>query len=168
MDYLVCMSHLTLYNCIKIANIRHFQAIFQMPMRLDPARPGEGWCIEETLGKHNDKYHQTCCMLYNITKLAQTKKREIQDGKDNKMRRTMLGVQFECLLWEEELPPSVCIETCHDKAAQSETTPVIYLNEGGFLAKLVSGDVIVQDRVKEWLNSHILWNCTSSDCQQMA
>ena len=86
------------------ANIPHFQAIFQMPMKLDPARPEEGCDIEETLGKHNDKYHQTCCMLYNKTMWAHTNKRTIPDGKNNKMRKTILGVQFEWLLLGKVLP----------------------------------------------------------------
>ena len=42
----------------------------------------------------------------------------------------------------------ICTETCHDKAAQPATTPVISLNDGRLLAKLISGDVIAQELIK--------------------
>ena len=57
------------------ANTPHVQAILQMPMKLDPARLDEGF--EETLRRHNAKCHQSCRMLFNNTKLTQTKKRAI-------------------------------------------------------------------------------------------
>ena len=37
--------------------------------------------------------------------------------------------------------------TCHDKAAQPATTPVVSLNDGRLLAKWISGDVIAQELI---------------------
>ena len=42
----------------------------------------------------------------------------------------------------------ICTYTCHDKTAQPATTPVISLNDGTLLAKLISGDVIAQELIE--------------------
>ena len=47
-------------------NLPQFQAIHQLPIRLDPSRLDEGGGIEETLRRNSAKYHQNCRKMFEL------------------------------------------------------------------------------------------------------
>jgi hypothetical protein len=55
-------------------NIPLFVAIKALPISLDPARLDEGGGIEDTLRRKSAKYHQSCRLLFNNTKLQRAEK----------------------------------------------------------------------------------------------
>ena len=50
-------------------NIPLFQELDIMPIVLNPIRLDDGSGIEETLRKNDAKYHQSCCQMFNNSKL---------------------------------------------------------------------------------------------------
>ena len=56
-------------------NVPLFHDINCMPVILNPARLDEGGGIEETLMRNRAKYHQSCRLLFNNTKLQRAQKR---------------------------------------------------------------------------------------------
>jgi len=59
------------------SNVPLFQAISELPIIFDPSRLDEGDGIEETLRKNHAKYHQSCQLMFNNTKLERAKKRQL-------------------------------------------------------------------------------------------
>ena len=72
-------------------------------MRLD-----EGHGIEVTLRANNARYHKSCKLLFNNTKLQRAEKRSstvtlIDDGSSNKTRRkSMEPIYMECFLCDKD------------------------------------------------------------------
>ena len=63
-----------------------------MTINLDPVRLAEGDGIEVTLRASNARYHKSCKLLFNNTKLQKAEKRSsiatpIDDGSSNMTRR---------------------------------------------------------------------------------
>ena len=56
-------------------NVPLFKAMNALPIMLDPARLNEGEGIEQTLRKNNAKYHQSCRLMFNNSKLKRAQKR---------------------------------------------------------------------------------------------
>ena len=56
-------------------NIPLFDEINALPLILDPARLDEGGGIEAMLRRNEAKYHTSCRLLFNNTKLDRAKKR---------------------------------------------------------------------------------------------
>ena len=57
-------------------NIPVFHEIHAMPLFLDPARLDEGGGIDATLRRNQAKYHLSCRLLFNNTKLDRARKRQ--------------------------------------------------------------------------------------------
>lgn len=94
-------------------NVPLFQAINELPIVLDPTRLDEGIGIEETLKRNKAKYHQTCRLLFNNTKLERAQKRRAADQSNQpaeertKLRRiSHEGQVSKCFLCEKEAPAS--------------------------------------------------------------
>ena len=85
-------------------------------------------------------------MLFNNTKLPQTRKERLgllprlaKMGETTKTDEQYLESSLNVFCEKRRI-----VQTCHDKAAQPGTTPVISLNDKRLLAKLISCDVIAQ------------------------
>ena len=79
-------------------NIPLFKAINQLPSIIDPRRLDDGEGVEETLRRNQAKYHQSCWLLFNNTKLQRAQKRKASsdsptDGSRSKIRRANLDCQ---------------------------------------------------------------------------
>ena len=55
-------------------NVPLFHEINEMPMILDPARLDKGGGIEATLRRNQAKYHMSCQLMFNKTKLDRARK----------------------------------------------------------------------------------------------
>ena len=55
-------------------NVPLFHKLNALPIHLDPKRLDNGSGIEITLRQNNAKYHQSCRMIFNNTKLGRAQK----------------------------------------------------------------------------------------------
>lgn len=133
-------------------NIPLFHAINEMPIVLDPVRLDEGGGVEETLRRNKAKYHQSCRLLFNNTKLDRARKRRAggqstrAEESHTKLRRTSHeGKESVCFLCEREEPDSELrqVMTMHLNKRLNECAQK--LNDGRLLAKLSGGDAIAQE-----------------------
>lgn len=132
-------------------NVPLFQAINELPITLDSVRLDEGGSIEETLRRNKAKYHQSCRLMFNNTKLERAKKRasteeSTTDERVCKMRRASHEIgRSECFLCEKEAPPSALRQamTMQLNARLNECART--LNDGRLLAKLSAGDAVAQE-----------------------
>ncbi len=72
------------------ANVPLFQAINQLPIRLDMSRLGDISGIEETLRKNNAKYHRSCRLMFSNNKLERARKGQL------KIRMTLVRGTQRC------------------------------------------------------------------------
>ena len=94
---LPCSSEADGYLMIA-ANIPLFQAIKQLPIKLDMSRLDDGSGYEETLRKNNGKYHRSCRLMFANRMLERARKRAANNLNDpcqgpSKIRRTGREVQ---------------------------------------------------------------------------
>ena len=61
-------------------NIPLLHSLNALPIRLDPARLDEGGGIEATLREKKARYHESCRLLFNNTKLNRAEKRSTSAG----------------------------------------------------------------------------------------
>jgi len=95
-------------------NVPLFHAINDMPIPLNPARLDEGGGIKETLMRNRAKYHQSCRLLFNNTKLQRTQKRATASTstcrEENRSKRQRTSdppkASSVCFLCEEEAETS--------------------------------------------------------------
>ena len=94
--------------CLLARNIPQFHSANQLPIKLGPARLDDGDGMEKTLRKHRAKYHESCRLLFNNTKLRRAKKRLTpaaatdESGSSKVPRRAEDSKGTECFLCEEE------------------------------------------------------------------
>ena len=87
-------------------NLPLFKNIHQMPIIMDIARLDNGTGIEETLRQNEAKYHQSCRLLFNNSKLERARKRSANQkdtgecSKPIKSRRSSFGNNI-CFLCEQ-------------------------------------------------------------------
>ena len=127
-------------------NLPQFQAIHQLPIRLDPSRLDEGGGIEDTLRRNSAKYHQNCRKMFDSYKLERATKRaaEIQNDPGeghSKMRRTSMEVQ-RCFLCEKIQPKSKLRQAMTMQLNERLNECARNLNDGKLLAVLSGGDVV--------------------------
>ena len=86
------------------ANVPLFQAIKQLPIKLDMSRLDDGSCYEETLRNNNGKYHRSCRLMFANRMLERARKRAAKNLNDpcqgpSKIRRTAREAQqcFFCV-----------------------------------------------------------------------
>jgi len=94
-------------------NVPLFYALNDLPIVVDLARLDEGGGIEETLRRNKAKYHQSCRLQFNNTKLDRARKRRVDAQSietaecQTKLRRTShAGQESKCFLSEKEAPVS--------------------------------------------------------------
>lgn len=127
-------------------------AINALPIILDPARLDEGGGIEETLRKNNAKYHQSCRLLFNNTKLQRAEKRAAttdtvsNDGKRLKKQRPGLhSKESRCFLCERDAPESDLRQAMTMKLNKRLNQCAKTLNDGRLLTILSEGDVVARE-----------------------
>ena len=131
-------------------NVPLFQAIHKLPIILDPARLDECGGIEETLRNNHAKYHQSCRLMSNNTKLERARKRAASapsttcEG-SNKIRRTSISEGRECFLCEKEAPASELRQAMTMKLDKRLNECAQNLNDGKLLARLSGGDAVAQE-----------------------
>ena len=94
-------------------NVPLFQAMNALPIKLDPARLDEGGGIDQTLRRNNAKYHQSCRLMFNNSKLKRAQKRASSTNDETtdelcsarKIPRRS-PTPFECFLCEKMGQPS--------------------------------------------------------------
>ena len=131
-------------------NIPVFHEIQEMPLILDPARLDEGGGIDATLRRNQAKYHLSCRLLFNNTKLDRSRKRqsagpssEPEDVHAKQLRKSC-DVQA-CIFCEKIAPESDLrqVMTMQLNLWLHECAQTI--NDGKLLAKLSGGDAIAQE-----------------------
>lgn len=127
-------------------NIPQFQAINLLPIKVDPSRLDDGGGIEDTLRRNSAKYHQTCRLMFNNSKLQRATKRaaEIQNSPDEtctKMRRTSMEME-KCFLCEKKEPTSELRQAMTMQLNERLNECARNLNDGRLLALLSGGDVV--------------------------
>ena len=123
-------------------NIPQFQAINLLPIKLDPSRLDDGSGIEDTLRRHNSKYHHRCRNMFSNYKLERAAKRaaEIQNSPDeshSKLRRTSMEMQ-KCFLCEKVEPESELRQAITMHLNERPKEYARNLNDGKLIA-LLSG-----------------------------
>ena len=127
-------------------NIPQFQAINLLPVKLDPSRLDDRGGIEDTLRRNRAKYHQTCRLMFNNSKLERAAKRavEIQNSLHEtrtKMRRTSMEIE-QCFLCEKREPSSELRQAMTMQLNERLNECAHNLNDGRLLALLSGGDVV--------------------------
>ena len=130
-------------------NIPPFKATDQLPIIIDPSRQDEGDGAEETLRRNQAKYHQSCRLLLNNTKLQRAQKRKASsdsptDGSRLKVRRASLDCQ-QCFLCEKQEPKSELRKAMTMELDQKLNECARNLNDGKLLARLTGGDIVAQE-----------------------
>ena len=131
-------------------NIPLFNEISALPLILDPARLNEGGGIEATLRRNEAKYHMSCRLLFNNTKLDRAKKcRSDSRGSETdeghvKQRRTSHDGQV-CIMCEKTSPESDLRQVMTMNLDKRLHECAQTLNDGTLLAKLGGGDAIAQE-----------------------
>ena len=84
-------------------NVPLFKAMKALPIMLDPARLNEGEGIEQTLRKNNAKYHRSCRLMFNNSKLKRAQKRassateETRDAQEKSQGEVLLHLNVSCV-----------------------------------------------------------------------
>ena len=130
-------------------NIPQFKAINALPLMLDPRRLDEGGGIDDTLRKNNAKYHQSCRLLLNNTKLDRAKKRTLattttEEMGYKKQRRSSSCSKLHCFLCDKEDKDIHLRQAMTMKLNDRLNNCAKILNDGKLLAKLSSGDIVAQ------------------------
>lgn len=133
-------------------NVPLFHAINDMPIPLNPARLDEGEGIEATLIQNKARYHNSCRLLFNNTKLERAQKRRVTpstsggtDENRGKRQRTSDPPKVECFLCEEEDEISNLRKAMTMQLNERLSHCAKTLNHGKLLAKLSAGDVVAQE-----------------------
>jgi len=155
-------------------NIPLFQELNAMPIALDPARLNDGDGIEVTLRKNNAKYHQSCRLLFNNTKLSRAEKRAANSEQDTtkeehskKKRKSTDFKLSRCFLCEQQSDESKLRHAMTMKLNTRLNRCAKTLNDGRLLSILSAGDVVAQElkyhpacltalynRERAYLNAH--------------
>ena len=130
-------------------NVPLFHAINDMPIALDPSRLDEGEGIETTLVRNGGKYHQSCRLLFNNTKLQRAQQRKAvpstsgaTDEPRSKRRKSADIPKVECFFCEEEDAISNLHEGMTERLNERLNQCARTLNDGKLLAKLSGGDIV--------------------------
>ena len=132
-------------------NVPLFKALNALPIMLDPARLDEGGGIEETLKRNKAKYHQSCRLMFNSTKLERARKRmssadSSSEERSSKIQRTKIDPkQLVCFLCEKEAQVSELRQAMTMQLNHRLNECARNLNNGRLLAILSGGDVVAQE-----------------------
>lgn len=129
--------------------IPRFQSLNQMPMNFDPVRLDDGNGIESTLRGRGARYHNSCRLQFNTSRLKRAEKRtapveEADDGNNNKVQRKSGPKNaMECFLCEQE--GGDLREASTVKLNNRLNDCARNLSDVKLLAKLSAGDAIAQE-----------------------
>ena len=134
-------------------NVPLFQLLNALPIMLDPARLDEGEGIEQTLRKNNAKYHQSCRLKFNNSKIKRAQKRassaiEEKDESPHTHTRKIprrSPTPFECFLCEKIGQASELRHAMTQQLNDKVNECALTLSDGKLLAKLSGGDVVAQE-----------------------
>lgn len=133
-------------------NIPLFHAINALPIPLNPARLNEGEGIEETLNTNNAKYHNSCRLLFNNTKLDRVQKRKpssVESCEEIPTKVRRMSQDFKsltiCFLCEKHDSSSTLRQAMTMKLNERLNRCATTLEDGKLLAKLSAGDVVAQE-----------------------
>ena len=141
-------------------NIPKFHEMNSLPIPLDVRRFNNGSGIESTLTTNEAKYHPSCRIKFNNTKLKRVEQRYESaksskgepccspkfirrpiDHLDTKLKQDIV----KCFLCDKEAPPSSLGEAMTMKLNDRLKSCAETLQDKQLLAKLSTGDVIAQD-----------------------
>lgn len=136
-------------------NVPLFHELNSLPIPLDPKRLDEGSGIEITLRRNNAKYHQSCRMMFNNTKLGRAQKRamthklpeEAEAGPSKCTRRSISSVtekDYLCFFCEKEVIKAdreAMTKNIYERLKECATL----VQDTKLLAKLSAGDLVAQE-----------------------
>lgn len=133
-------------------NVPLFYEINALPILLNPTRLDDGDGIESTLTKNRAKYHQSCKLLFNNTKLERAQKRASSTAADDteeeirvKRPRTPQPSQAVCFICERGSPTTALREAMTMKVNDRLNECAKNLSDEKLLAKLSAGDAVAQE-----------------------
>ncbi len=134
-------------------NVPLFNDLNEMPLPFNPRRLDDGVGIEATLIKMKAKYHNSCRLLFNNSKLERARKRQsaakkvIDKDGDGQTKRQRISEppKVECFLCEKEDEISNLRQAMTMQLNQRINQCAKKLNNGKLLAKLSAGDVVAQE-----------------------
>ena len=119
-----------------------------LPRTINLSRLDDGESIEETFQKHKAKWHDSCRLQYNKTKLQRAEKRkrsiDAEDCYSNKFTCQNLGekcTSVETCFFSDKPEGSLCKASTFGVDRQY----ALKLQDNQLLAKLSTGDLIAQD-----------------------
>lgn len=133
-------------------NIPVFSELHEMPLIMDPARLDEGGGIEATLRQNMAKYHLSCRLLFNNTKLEWARKRQSRGQTSenetgvshSKQRRSSHDIKT-CIFCEKVAPASDLRQASTKGLDKRLRECAETLGDGKLLARLTGGDIIAQE-----------------------
>jgi hypothetical protein len=138
-------------------NIPLFVAIKALPISLDPARLDEGGGIEDMLRRKSAKYHQSCRLLFNNTKLQRAEKRaaatsaadqgesgSYHESRSKRSRAATMGIS-QCFLCDSNAPEGTLRQAMTMQLNERLNRCAKRLNDGKLLAILSAGDIVSQE-----------------------
>ena len=133
---------------ILATNIPLFKAINHLPIKIDPSRLDEADGVEDTLRRNQAKYHQSCRLLFNNTKLQRAPKKKASsdsptDG-SRSIRRASLNCQ-QCFYAKKQEPKSELRKAMTIELDQRLNECALNLNDGKLLVRLTGGDIVAQE-----------------------
>ena len=142
------------YNNIA-TNVPLFHELNALPIHLDPKRLDNGSGIELTLRQNNAKYHQSCRMMFNNTKLGRAQKRAMsnkpsEEAEAGHSKCTRLSISSvtdkDCLsLFCEEEIVGTDREAMTKNMYERLNACATLLQDMKLLAKLSAGDLVAQE-----------------------
>jgi len=135
-----------------VMNLRLFYAINAPAIVLNPARLDEGDGIENTPTRNSGKFHQSCRLLFNNTKLERAQKKtstaaaNIEEN-SSKRQRTSQHSQASsmCILCDSEAPISALKWVMTMKLNERLNQCARNLSSGKLLPKFIAGDAVAQE-----------------------
>ena len=134
-------------------NVVLFHMINALPILLSPTWLDEGDGIENTLLRNRAKYHASCKLMFNNTKLERAQKRastaaeDTEDPKDIHVKRTRRSQSSNalCFICEDESATAQLRDAMTMQVNERINECARNLSDMKLLAKLSAGDVVAQE-----------------------
>ena len=143
-------------------NLASFQELNKVPQNINIARLNDGGGIEETLSSHKAKWHKSCYVLYNATKVERARKSQNKLGSKEvtlslvkqRLRSSFASTSIESADIDDRQPPACffCDKThgdLHKATTMSLDARVRQIatdmRDTKLLLKLSAGDMVALD-----------------------
>ena len=137
-------------------NLRSLDELNSLPLCITISRLDDGTGIEETLKLHNAKWHKTCYVMCNKTKVDRAYKKVIRGECSSPLKDRLRGA-FSCTSQSDEklftcFFCDALVDNDFHKAATKQLDANVHkmateLNDTHLLVKLASGDMVATDAV---------------------